>query len=161
MPNSKARQAEIATRREQLIKLRLKKVRFNDPQILSLGYNSSQHASKDFYRALEERRTACEAQVTAYREEQNEILEALHRTYWPQAMEGDLKAGEMILKILERQSKLNGWEAVLKAEVSGPDGGAIPLGATVAELSHLIAAASDTDPEDPVPAAEEPGDDGD
>lgn len=158
---NKAEKALIDERRTKLIELRRRKVGFGDPRVLDLGYASEQAASKDFYRALTERREAREAEVTAYREEQNEILDALHAKFWPLAMEQDLKAAEMILKILERQSKLNGWEAVLKAEVSGPDGGAIPLGSTLAELNQLIASAGEGGPQGSASVDEAAGDDSD
>jgi hypothetical protein len=140
MPIPKAQQAEIDERRTALIKLRRSKVPFDDPRVLSLGYKTASAARKDFYRAVMERKDATEAEVSAYREEQNEVIEALLETYLPLALDDrDIKAGEMVLKLLERQSKLNGWEAVLKAELSGPDGGAIPLGTgALAELNTLI-----------------------
>lgn len=146
MAKSKAEQAEVDKRREQLIKLRRKKVPFDDQRILSLGYSSRQHASKDFYRAVIERKEATEAEAAAYREEQAEVIEALFETYMPLALDGDAKAAKLVLELMERQAKLRGLDAVLKAEFSGPDGGAIPLGATLTELNNLIATAGELGP---------------
>ncbi|MGY5127288.1 hypothetical protein [Streptomyces nigrescens] len=155
MPRNKAEQAEVNARRAELIRLRRAKTPYTSDLILGLGYTSASDARKDFYRALQERKAAVEAEVEAYREEQNEVLEALMETYLPIALtEADIKAGEMVLKLLERQSKLNGWEAALKNEVSGPDGGAIPLGNSLAELNALI----DTAGQDESPAEDTDGD---
>ncbi|MFJ1993089.1 hypothetical protein [Streptomyces asiaticus] len=162
MPLSKAEQAAIDERRTALIKLRRTKTPFDSTEVLSLGYSSAAAARKDFYRAVVERKEATQAEVSAYREEQNEVLESLFETFMPQALDGDIKAGEMILKLLERQSKLNGWEAVLKAELSGPDGGPMVMRkATLAELNQLIRTVGDTnDDAGESEDGEDPDDDG-
>ncbi|MEU1908375.1 hypothetical protein ACFV4E_22985 [Streptomyces hygroscopicus] len=145
---SKADRALVEERRRELISLRRERVSFEDPRILALGYASSNAARRDFYRAMQARRDATKAEITAYREEQTEIIEALLDTYLPKALDGDIKAGEMTLKLLERASKLNGWEAVLKAEVTGPGGGPMVMRkATLAELHQLIGTAGNPDPD--------------
>lgn len=170
MPNNPAVQAEIDERRTQLIQLRRErpKLPFHHPKILALGYSSADVARKDFYRALEVRRKGFDIEVTAYREEQNEVIEALLETYLPLALDDkDIRAGKMVLDLLERQAKLNGWEAALKAELSGPGGGAVPIASSsIAELRDLIRTAGDPDPEDELPDEDDaddeaPNDDGD
>lgn len=149
--NSKAEQAIIDERRAALIQLRREKPkkRFDSPEILALGYTSSQAASKDFYRALEARRKDLNIQVSEYREEQNEIIDSLLEKHLPAALEGDIKASEHCLKLLERQAKLNGWEQAFKAELSGPGGGPVPLSSVgVAQLRDLIRIAGDPDPDE-------------
>ena len=168
MPASKDQEAEALARRTELIRIRRlrPKVPFHDPEILALGYSSDSAARKDFYRALEQRRKFLDIEVTAFREEQNEVIDSLLETYLPRAMcsddpdeEPNLRAAEMVLKLLERQAKLNGWEAALKAEVSGPGGGAVPIGpVAIAELRALIRTAGEPDPEND---DEEDPDDGD
>lgn len=161
--HSKAEQAIIDERRAALIQLRREKPkkRFDSPEVLALGYTSSQAASKDFYRALEARRKDLNIQVTEYREEQNEILDSLLEKHLPAALEGDIKASEHCLKLLERQAKLNGWEQALKAELSGPGGGPVPLSSVgVAKLRDLIQIAGDPDP-DPDEDDEDEGDEED
>ncbi|MCX5001002.1 hypothetical protein [Streptomyces longwoodensis] len=156
MPLSAAETAAIEERRAQLIALRRLRVSFEDPRILGLGYNSSNTARKDFYRAVVERKKATEAEVDAYREEQTQIIQDLLDVYLPQALgnsqEGtdpDPKAAELCLKLLERDSKLNGYEAALKAELSGPGGGAVPIrAASINELRDLIRIAGDPDEDD-------------
>lgn len=162
MPHSKAELAAVIERRTKLIRLRRQKpkVPFDSPDILALGYSSANVARKDFYRALEDRRKALDIEVTAFREEQNEIIDTLLETHIPPAVAGDIKSSELVLKLLERQSKLNGWEEALKAEVSGPGGGAVPFGpVTAAELERLIGTVGDGED---LPEASEDGDgDGD
>lgn len=154
MPPSKAEQAEVAERRAELIRLRRTGMRFEDPQILALGYTSRGAASKDFHRALAERRDEQHAEASVYRQEENERLDALLQAVWPRATqphpvydreglevahEIDLKAVDTVLKLMDRRAKLLGLDMPVKAELSGPDGGAIPLGSgSLDELSQLI-----------------------
>lgn len=178
MPPSKAHRAEIAGRRAQLIKLRRAGLSFEHPQILALGYGSRQAASKDMIRALEERRDEQAAEASIYRQEENERLDDLLAAVWPHAIgthqdpDGavafDPKAIETVLKLMDRRAKLNGYDMPVRAEVSGPDGGAIPLGSgTLAELNSLIGIAGgtgivlpgDDDIEDVSPAAVDGDDD--
>jgi hypothetical protein len=151
MAASKDQQAETLARRTELIRIRRQrpKVPFDAPEILALGYSSSNSARKDFYRALEERRKGLDIEVTAFREEQNEIIDCLLETHMPPAVAGDIKSSELVLKLLERQAKLNGWEQALKAELSGPNGGALPIGpVALSELRNLIRTAGDPDDEE-------------
>lgn len=151
MPHSKAELADVDERRKQLIALRRKRTPYDSRQILDLGYSSPQAARKDFYRAITARREATEAEVAAYRDEQNEIFESLLDTYLPRATddaEPDYKAADLVLKTLERQAKVNGWEEALKAELSGPGGGPMRVAATtIDELTQLINAAGDPEPD--------------
>lgn len=146
MAKSKAEQAEVAARRVDLIRLRREGVSFDDPRILALGYSSRGHASKDLIRALQERRDEQTAEVSVYRQEENERLDALLEAVWPDARTGDVRAIDTVLKLMDRRAKLNGLDMPVKSEVSGPDGGSIPLGGTLAELNALIATAGELGP---------------
>ncbi|MFJ4473243.1 hypothetical protein ACIP2X_37915 [Streptomyces sp. NPDC089424] len=154
MPNSAAVQAEIDERRVKLIKLRRVRTPYDSPEILNLGYSSADCARKDFYRAVTARRKATEAEVADYREEQNGIFESLLDVYLPIALgadnsDPDPKVAKLVLDTLERQAKVNGWEAALKAELSGPGGTGIPVRAeTINELRDLIRTAGDPDADD-------------
>jgi hypothetical protein len=149
MATSTAQTAEVDVRRAALIALRRQRIRFDDRQILDLGYTNAGSARKDFYRAVMERKKATAAEADGYREEQTQIIEDLLDVYLPLAMEKDVKAAELSLRLLERQAKLNGYEAVLKAELSGPGGGPVPITATsLSELRELIRTSGDPDPED-------------
>lgn len=169
MPNNPAVQAEIDERRAKLIKLRRTRTPYHSREILDLGYSSDDAARKDFYRAITARRKATNAEVAAYREEQNVIFEDLIDTYLPLALgDGedtapDGKAAKLVLDTLERQAKVNGWEEALKAELSGPGGGKIPIGpVALSELRSLINKAGEPDPDDEEDAdGEDLDDDGD
>ena len=161
MATSRAKHAQVADRRAKLVKLRLAGVKFDDPRILALGYASRQAASKDMIRALEEHREEEAAAVSAYRQQENERLDTLLEAVWEKATqpspvfnkerevvgeEIDIRAVETVLKLMDRRAKLNGLDSPVRTEVSGPDGGALPLGAgSVAELSQLIGMAGQPD----------------
>lgn len=138
MPASRAKQAETAGRRADLIRLR-RAGRSFDSIAAELGYASRQAASKDFIRALEQRRDEQAAEVSVYRQEMNERLDALLEAAWADATMGDPKAIETVLKVLDRQAKLNGLDTPVRTEVTGAGGGPLQMGrATVAELEALI-----------------------
>ena len=165
MPTSKAAQAAISNRRAKLIAYRREGIRYDDPRITGpetptcLGYSSVQGASKDLIRALEEARDNEKAEASVYRQQENERLDSLLEAVWAKATtpspifdkereivgeEIDLKAVDTVLKLMDRRAKLNGLDMPVKSEVSGPDGGAIPLGGTLAELNSLMTAAGDS-----------------
>ncbi|MEU1134245.1 hypothetical protein ABZ383_31045 [Streptomyces sp. NPDC005900] len=164
MTASRAQQALTAERRAALIRLRLAGVRFSDPRILDLGYESRGHASKDFVRALEQHREEEAAEVATYRQQENERLDALLEAAWPQATkpspifnkdreivgeEVDMRAVDTVLRLMDRRAKLNGLDMPVKAELSGPGGGGVPIGPVgLAELRTLIQAAGDPDEDD-------------
>jgi len=153
MAKSKAEQADVAARRAALIRLRRAGVQFDDPRILALGYASPNAASKDMIRALKQRRDEQDAEVSVYRQQEGERLDALLEAVWDNAMQGDPRAIEAALKIADRRAKLYGIDAPQRTEVSGPDGGAVPLGSgSLAELNKLISIAGQTGPELEAPA---------
>jgi hypothetical protein len=186
MAHSKLKLDQVAVRRTQLLKLRRQGIRYDDERILSLGYTDPGSARRDLHRALEQHRDEEAAEVSIYRQQENERLddelcrledlEAAARTVLrnrhimvnngrvilhpdtDQPMEDDapvLQAIDRLVKIEdarrrngERRAKLNGLEMPVKAEVSGPDGGAVPLGTgALAELNTLIDIAGQTGPE--------------
>ncbi len=173
MPLSAAEQAVIEERRERLISLRRRRVPFGDQRILDLGYSSAGVARKDFFRTVIERKKATAAEAEAYREEQTQIIQDLLDVYLPRALgneadniEPDPRIAELCLKLLERDSTLNGYEATLKAELSGPGGGPVPISAaSLNQLRTLINMAgdpdTDDDPDDAEDFDEDEDDDGD
>ncbi|MFD8777536.1 hypothetical protein [Streptomyces sp. NPDC059916] len=182
MPASKAKRAETSERRTKLIKLRLAGVSFEDPRVLALGYASRQAATKDLIRALEQRRDEEAAVASAYRQQENERLDELMAAVWERATtptpqyskdgihthdEIDLRAVDTLLRLMDRRAKLNGLDSPVRTEVSGPDGGAVPLGnGSLLELKTLIGIAGQTGPVDELAPApdddnEDAGDDGD
>lgn len=63
------------------------------------------------------------ASATEERKEAAERLDALLRSVWTQAQEGDLKAVSTALSIEERRAKLNGLDAVTKSALDLTSGG--------------------------------------
>ncbi|MFM9373261.1 hypothetical protein [Streptomyces sp. Da 82-17] len=176
MPSSKAQAAETAARRAKLIKLRRAG---HDFQHIAdtLGYASRGAASKDLIRALEQHREEESAEIGFYRQQENERLDALMTAVWERATtpqpvftkdgvhthdEIDLRAVDTLLRLMDRRARLNGLDAPARTELSGPDGGAVPLGTgSLAELNTLIGIAGQTGTTGPAAAAEgeDPGDD--
>lgn len=163
MSKSKAEMADVAERRKHLVRLRRARVEFDDPRILGLGYSSASHASKDLIRALKIRRDDQAAEVSIYRQEAKEQIGELLAGVWPAAttpvtqydddgeptgQSVDLRAVEQARQLIDRLIKLDGLDAPVRTELSGPDGGAVPLSSgTLDELNQLISIAGQTGPE--------------
>ncbi len=79
--------------------------------------------------------------VARLRAQEYERLEAALKAVWPQALEGDLKATDRIIKIMERKAKLFGLDAPARQELSGREGG--PLEVEGKGLASLLAAWED------------------
>lgn len=138
MPASKAQAALTAKRRAQAIALRLAGMDF-DTIAERLNYSSRGAATKDVWRAVEANRLEEKQAVDNLREVEGARLDRLQAAAWPKALKGDLKAIETVLKVITQRSRLFGLDAPVRTEVSGPDGGAIPLGAgSLTELNKLI-----------------------
>jgi hypothetical protein len=184
MPWSKLKTDEVTVRRTKLLKLRREGVRYDDQRVEDLGYSSPAAARKDIVRALEAHREEEKAEVGIYRQQENERLDALLEAAWPRATtptpviskDGevidhvlDMRAVDTVLRLMDRRAKLNGLDMPVKAELSGPGGGAVPLTAvSAAELRGLINTVGDSDPgedddldDSPEDGEEEPDDDSD
>jgi hypothetical protein len=170
MPPSKAKAAETAARRAKLIRMRREGHDF-DHIAEVLDYASRGAATKDLLRALKQNSDEEAAEVAVYRQQENERLDALLRATWSRATEPspvldkegnvvahelDMRAVDTVLRLMDRRAKLNGLDMPTKAELSGPDGGIIPLGGTLAELNGLITTAGEHGPasEFELPAAD-------
>lgn len=164
MPPSKAQKAVTAKRRAQAITLRLAGMDF-DTIAERLDYSSRGAATKDFWRAVEANRLEEAQAVENLREVEGTRLDRLQAAVWAKAVQGDLKAVETVLKVIAQRSRLFGLDAAIKAEVSGPDGGAIPLGnGSLLELNKLIEIAGQSGTVEELTAAPgglDTGDDGD
>lgn len=116
MAASKARQAITAQRRTKAINLRLTGMDWTTIAE-QLGYADRGAACKDVTRALE-RHVAEEGQaVEVWRELELGRLDSLQQSVWPKAMDGDPRAIEAALKILDRRAKLLGLDSAIKLEV--------------------------------------------
>jgi hypothetical protein len=72
---SKLKLDEVTVRRTELLKLRRQGVRYDDERVEALGYSSPNAARRDFTRALEAHREAEAAEVSIYRQQENERLD--------------------------------------------------------------------------------------
>lgn len=149
---SKFKLDEVVVRRTKLLELRRQGVRYDDERIEALGYSSPSAARKDLNRLLEAHRNEEAAEVSIYRQQENERLDALLEAAWPRATQPspvfnkdgevvdhalDMRAVDTVLRLMDRRAKLNGLDMPVKAELSGPDGGAIPFSS--GEASELLA----------------------
>jgi len=57
----------------------------------------------------------------------NERLDAITKGLWAKASTGVISAAEAVVKIEDRRAKLNGLDAPKRHELSGPDGGPVPV----------------------------------
>ncbi|WP_367134443.1 MULTISPECIES: hypothetical protein [Streptomyces] len=120
MPASKAQQAATAERRAKAIRLRLAGLDF-DTIADQLGYASRGAATKDVIRALEKRVAEVSQQVEVLRQLRLQRLDHLHAAYWPEALQGNSKAAEIVLKIDQQRAKLEGTDAPQRVEVLSID----------------------------------------
>lgn len=115
---SKAKQAEVSERRRRAVAMRLAGM---DWQSIAdqLGYNSRGAACQDVTRALERNRREEAAAVEELRQVTVMRYDTLQAAFWPQALEGDVKAAEIVLKCIAGRAKIEGIEAPSKIEHSG------------------------------------------
>jgi hypothetical protein len=69
-----------------------------------------------------------------------ERLDELQQVYWEPAVQGNMRAGEFVLRIMDRRAKFLGLDAPTKiqAEVMNYDGGAGSIDAEVERIARLI-----------------------
>lgn len=172
---SKFKLDEVVVRRTKLLELRRQGVRYDDERIEALGYSSPSAARKDLNRLLEAHRNEEAAEVSTYRQQENERLDALLEAAWPRATQPspvfnkdgevvdhalDMRAVDTVLRLMDRRAKLNGLDMPVKAEVTGAEGG--PLAISTADpdkLASLIAATSRLDTDQPANSATSTPDD--
>lgn len=138
MPASKAKQALVATRRSQML---LMKVQGRTAAQIAEHFGiSPATARSDLARACKKARDIEVQDAELYRYIQGARLESLLRAVMPLAIdEGDLKANEQARKLITDITDLFGLKVPVRTEISGPDGGAIPFsGSEAAEVMALI-----------------------
>lgn len=116
MAASKARQALTAERRAAAINLRISGLDWT-AIAAQLGYADRGAACKDVTRALEKHVVDEGLAVEVWRELELGRLDSLQQSIWPKAMDGDPRAIEAALKILDRRAKLLGLDSAIKLEV--------------------------------------------
>lgn len=101
------------------------------------GYASGAGALKAYMRAIK-RQQKEPAEAALYME--LERLDELQQVYWEPAVQGNMRAGEFVLRIMDRRAKFLGLDAPTKiqAEVVNYDGGAGSIDAEVDRIARLI-----------------------
>jgi hypothetical protein len=136
MSASKARRAVTAKRRTDAITLRLAGMDWTSIAD-RLGYSDRGAACKDVTRALEANIVEQRVSAEELREVELLRLDRLQAAVWGAAVQGDLRAIETCLKILDRRAKLLGLDSAIKLEV-------LTIDAIDAQLQQLEAQLRDT-----------------
>jgi hypothetical protein len=104
-----------------------------------VGYSNASGAYHAFTRAL--KRTLNNAGSEELRELEVDRLDRLQRFAWAQAAQGNLRAIETILRIMQRRARLLGLDAPIKQEVTTYEGGT-DIDREVQRLVAILAASS-------------------
>ena len=104
----------------------------------ALGYATAQGAYLAYNRAI--KRTLVESGSEEARQSELDRCDRLQRAYWSKAMAGDIQAGNIILKVMDRRARYLGLDAPTKqqVEVTTFEGGT-ELDREVARLAQLLA----------------------
>lgn len=131
MPASRAQRTETAVRRSRAVNMKLAGA---DYQTIAdqLGYASRGAAHTDITRALEASLAQQARDVEVWRHELLLSLNRLKAALWPAAIQGEVKAAEAALKVIDRICKLTGADAPQRVEV-------LTMGAVEAEIARLSA----------------------
>lgn len=105
MTESVARRAQLAQRRAQAIEYKLAGMTYRQIAQM-LGYSSSKMVAGDINRAFEEAVIEREHNVDVLIEEQIQILDRMRRAAWPAAVKGDTRSIDIVLKCVDRATKL-------------------------------------------------------
>ncbi|MFF4644978.1 hypothetical protein [Streptomyces sp. NPDC001389] len=144
MVASKAQQAFTAERRAKAIRLKIDGASYTEIAE-QLGYSSRGSACSDVRRALEKHVIEEGLAVEAWRELELARLDLLQKAIWPEATEGNPRAIETALKILDRRAKLLGLDSAIKLEVLTIDALDAQIQRLEAELGARALAASDSE----------------
>lgn len=105
MGESLARRTALAQRRAQAIEMKLAGLTYK--QIAEkLGYSGHAAACNDIKRAFEQAVIDREHHVDVLIEEQIQILDRMRRAAWPAALKGDTRSIDIVLKCVDRATKL-------------------------------------------------------
>lgn len=109
MPPSRAQRAKTAERRSRAVALRLAGADLQ--QIVdALGYSDKAAASKDITRALEAHLAEQRMGSELLRETELLRLDRIQRGLWPAAVNGDTKAADTVLRVIDRRVRLLGLD---------------------------------------------------
>lgn len=116
MAASKAQRAETADRRAKAIKLKL--AGWSYQQIATeLSYTSYRAVWVDINRALEARLKGMTEAAEVLRQQEVDRLDRAQAAIWQQVLKGDVRAGTLFVKYVERRCRILGLDAATKVEV--------------------------------------------
>lgn len=145
MPASKAQRAVTAERRSKAIAMKLAGADY-EHIATRLGYASRGAAYTDIDRAMQASVAEQDREASVLRQVEVARLDRLQAAFWPRALGGDTKAGELCLKIIDRRCKLVVGDAPTRLEVLSVD-------AVEREIARLAAELGEATPAEPAPGA--------
>lgn len=107
-----AKQTEMAERAKKVLRLKLSGASY--PEIAEVLEISMSTAHGDIQRAI---RNIPKSEADQYREEELMKLDRLQRSVWEEALGGDHKAIDRVLKIIDRRAKFLGLDAPQQVQV--------------------------------------------
>ncbi|MEY9937305.1 hypothetical protein [Streptacidiphilus sp. MAP5-3] len=135
MPANRAQQTATAERRRQAVQLRISGHSWQEIADL-LGYSSKGAACTDVRRALEKAVEKLSIPLEAHRQLEMDRLDAMQNALWDKVLEGDTKAIDTSLKLMDRRAKLLGLDAPQRHELTLE-----AIDAALADVEQQLAAA--------------------
>ena len=135
MAATKAQQAKTAERRRAAVELRIAGTPWHEIANL-LGYDSKASAYTDVRRALEKAVTKLSIPLEAHRQLELDRLDAMQSALWPAVLDGNTKAIDTALRLMDRRAKLIGLDAPQRHELTLE-----ALDAAIEDYSAQLAAA--------------------
>jgi hypothetical protein len=114
-PTNEERQ-QILDRRKQAVALRLAGVDW-ETVADQCGYASAGAACTDLKRHREQTRAGIDESLEELRNQELGRLERLQLALWPRALNGDVRAAETVIKIIDKRVGLLGLNAPIRHEV--------------------------------------------
>jgi len=103
----------------------------------TLGYDSRSSASKDVTRAMQQAIANLALPLEEYRQLELDRLDAMQNALWPKVMDGDPRAIDTTLRLMDRRAKFLGLDAPARMEVLTIDA----IDAAIADLGQQVASA--------------------
>ncbi|WBP89526.1 hypothetical protein [Kitasatospora cathayae] len=127
-----AHQVPVVERRRAAVKLRIEGKSWQEIADL-LGYDSKGGACKDVSRALQKAVTDLALPLEEYRQLELDRLDAMQEALWPKVLDGETRAMDTALRLMDRRAKLLGLDAPTRTE------GVLSLDVIDASIAQLTA----------------------
>jgi hypothetical protein len=127
-----AHQVPLTERRRSAVQLRIQGKSWQEIADL-LGYDSKGTACGDVRRALQKAVADLAVPLEEYRQLELDRLDAMQDALWGKVLEGDTRAIDTSLRLMDRRAKLLGLDAPTRTE------GVLTLDAIDASIAHIAA----------------------